>query len=215
MDGVPPLVSPYVLNGSWLFLRHIFGKGRVQKKKTVIKRSGWPLWGGKGGSPPLSLTTSICENFDPFLSVIKQQNNPKCGNLSRNFHIILTALGEGRGGSTQSVSLTAFSQFFFWTLPLVIFTFFRLTLTPKGWCPSWWPEVMIETILKKRISFLWRCGEAYQKFKLFIWPQKVICIFQSIERLFLLWKQFFRKPFRGCFKRSNRTGKVFERLNKC
>ena len=66
-----------------------------------------------GGSPPLSLTTSICENFDPFLSFIKRQNNPKYGNLSRNFHIFLTASGEGRGGSTQAVSLTAFSQFFF------------------------------------------------------------------------------------------------------
>ena len=31
-----------------------------------------------------------------------------------NFHIFLTALGEGEGGgSTQAVSLTAFSQFFF------------------------------------------------------------------------------------------------------
>ena len=69
--------------------------------------------GGEGGSPPLSLTTSICENFDPFLSFIKRQNNPKYGNLSRNFHIFLTASGEGRGGSTQAVSLTAFSQFFF------------------------------------------------------------------------------------------------------
>ena len=86
-------------------------KGRV-KKKTGKKRSGWPLWGW-GGSPPLSLTTSICENFDPNLSFIKRQNNPKYGNLSRNFHIFLTASGEGRGGSTQAVSLTAFSQFFF------------------------------------------------------------------------------------------------------
>ena len=31
----------------------------------------------------------------------------------RNFYIYLTALGEVRGGSTQAVSLTAFSQFFF------------------------------------------------------------------------------------------------------
>ena len=28
-------------------------------------------------------------------------------------------LGRGRGGSTQAVSLTAFSQFFFWPLPLI------------------------------------------------------------------------------------------------
>ena len=58
------------------------------------------------------LTTSICENLDPFLSFIKRQNNPKYDNLSRNFHIFLTASGEGRGGSTQAVRLTAFSQLF-------------------------------------------------------------------------------------------------------
>ena len=31
------------------------------------------------------------------------------------FHIFLTASGEGEGGSTQVVSLTAFSQFLFLT----------------------------------------------------------------------------------------------------
>ena len=83
------------------------------KKKNCEKAVRLTALGGEGGSPPLSLTTSICENFDPFLSFIKRQNNPKYGNLSRNFHIFLTASGEGRGGSTQAVSLTAFSQFFF------------------------------------------------------------------------------------------------------
>ena len=87
-------------------------KGRGQKKNCE-KAVRLTALGGEGGSPPLSLTTSICENFDPFLSFIKRQNNPKYGNLSRNFHIFLTASGEGRGGSTQAVSLTAFSQFFF------------------------------------------------------------------------------------------------------
>ena len=56
-------------------------------------------------------------NFDPFLSFIKWQNNPKYGNLSRNFHIYLIASGEGRGGSIQAVSLTAFSQYFFDAFP--------------------------------------------------------------------------------------------------
>ena len=83
------------------------GKG---SKKNWEKAVRLTALGGEGGSPPLSLTTSICENFDPFLSFIKRQNNPKYGNLSRNFHIFLTASGEG--GSTQAVSLTAFSQFF-------------------------------------------------------------------------------------------------------
>ena len=41
-------------------------------------------------------------------------NNPKYGNLSRKFHICLTAWGEG---STQAVSLTPFPSFL--TLPLL------------------------------------------------------------------------------------------------
>ena len=51
--------------------------------------------------------------------VIKWQNNPKYDNLSRIFHIFLTALGEGgrEGGSTQAVSLTAFYEFFFDAFP--------------------------------------------------------------------------------------------------
>ena len=90
---------------------NVIHKGRGQKKNCE-KAVRLTALGGEGGSPPLSLTTSICENFDPFLSFIKRQNNPKYGNLSRNFHIFLTASGEGRGGSTQAVSLTAFSVFF-------------------------------------------------------------------------------------------------------
>ena len=38
-----------------------------------------------GGSPPSSLTASICESFGPFFSFIKWQNNPKHDNLSRIF----------------------------------------------------------------------------------------------------------------------------------
>ena len=182
---------------SQIFIADSF-KGRVQKKK---------LW--KSGQENVKISRQVAI-FGVILSFYNGQKWVK---------IFTNRSGQAEGGwpplPPQSGQPDRFFPVFFWTLPLVIFTFFRLTLTPKGWCPSWWPEVMIETILKKRISFLWRCGEAYQKFKLFIWPQKVICIFQSIERLFLLWKQFFRKPFRGCFKRSNRTGKVFERLNKC
>ena len=78
-------------------------------KKTGKKRSGWPL--GGGGSPPSSLTASILWKFWPILSFIKWQNNPKYDNLSRIFHIFLTASREG--GLTQAVSLTAFYEFFF------------------------------------------------------------------------------------------------------
>ena len=52
------------------------------KKKNCEKAVRLTALGGEGGSPPLSLTTSICENVDPFLSFIKLQNNPKYGNLS-------------------------------------------------------------------------------------------------------------------------------------
>ena len=79
-------------------------------KKNWEKRSGRSLWGGGGSTPP-SQTASICENFDPFLSFIKWQNNPQYDNLSRNFYIYLTASGEGRVWG-QPKHLTAFSQFF-------------------------------------------------------------------------------------------------------
>ena len=40
-------------------------KGSI-KKKTSIKRSGWPLGGGRGGHPPPAWPLLFCENFDPF-----------------------------------------------------------------------------------------------------------------------------------------------------
>ena len=46
----------------------------------------------------MKLTCSLY--FDPFLSYIKRHNNPKYGNLSRNFHIYLTT-GEGGGWGGQ------------------------------------------------------------------------------------------------------------------
>ena len=73
------------------------------------------LWGGAGGHPTPSLTASIYENLDPFLSYIKRQNNPKHGNLSRNVHIYLTASGEGVNPSGQPDRL--FTVFFL-RLPL-------------------------------------------------------------------------------------------------
>ena len=83
-----------------------FPKGRRQKKngKEAVRLTAW------GGSPPSSLL--FCE----ILTFIKWQNNPKYDNLSRIFHIFLTASGEGEGGSSQAVSLTAFRSFFL-TLP--------------------------------------------------------------------------------------------------
>ena len=47
------------------------------------------------------MTETICENFDLFLSFLKWQNNPKYGNLARDFHIYLTASGEGVNPSGQ------------------------------------------------------------------------------------------------------------------
>ena len=95
---------------------------------------------------------------------LKWQTNPKYGNLSRNFRF---GGGEG-GGSTQAVSLTALSQFFFWRLPLVfstdqqIFDFCRsspTTLlyqrdvpTPSHW--SWrLPRVRINFLDSFSISY--------------------------------------------------------------
>ena len=51
---------------------------KLYKKTGKMVRDGFPL------------TASICENFGPFLSYIERQNNPKYGNLWRNFHIYLT-----------------------------------------------------------------------------------------------------------------------------
>ena len=61
----------------------------VIQKKTGKKRSGGPLGGGGGGHPPPAWPLLFCENFVPFFSFIKWQNNPKYDNLSKNFHIFL------------------------------------------------------------------------------------------------------------------------------
>ena len=107
----------------------------------------------KKRSPLLSLTASICENFDQFFSCIKRQNNPKYSNLSKKFHIYLTALGEGRGEGGQP-KRSAFSQFFFddfpnqtckmqmhwiWILMFVGFCY-DVEMQPQGGhtSSSWW-----------------------------------------------------------------------------
>ena len=58
------------------------------------------------------LTTSILWKFWPILPFIKWQNNPKYDNLSKNFHIFLTASGEG-GGSKPSGQPDRFIDVFF------------------------------------------------------------------------------------------------------
>ena len=72
-------------------------------KKNWEKAVRLTAWGGRG-SPPSSLTASICESFDPFFSFMKWQNNPIYDNLTRNFY----RFGGGGGG----VSLTTFPPFF-------------------------------------------------------------------------------------------------------
>ena len=67
-------------------------------------------FGVGGRSPPSSLTETICENVDPFLSFIKWQNNPKYGNVSRNFHIYLTAWGISNRASSSASSGTVSSS---------------------------------------------------------------------------------------------------------
>jgi hypothetical protein len=57
-----------------------------------LKKLLWPYGAGiregiKKKELGKSLTETICENLDPFLSFMKWQNNPRYGNLSRNFHI--------------------------------------------------------------------------------------------------------------------------------
>ena len=59
-----------------------------------------------------SLTASICENVDPFFSCIKRQNNPKYCNLSKKFHISLTASREGKGGQPKWSAWPLFPIFF-------------------------------------------------------------------------------------------------------
>ena len=60
-------------------------KGKYSTTKNCENAVRLTALGGRGGQPPPSLTASICKNLDPFLSYIKRQNNPKYGNLSRNF----------------------------------------------------------------------------------------------------------------------------------
>ena len=85
--------------------------------KTTVKNSQADRFRGAGGSPPPSLATSICENFDPFFSYIQRQNNLKYDNLSRIFYNYRTASGEGEGGVNPSGQPGRFFSFFFWRLP--------------------------------------------------------------------------------------------------
>ena len=128
------LLSPSYLYSMNLRIQNIPRLMEGVKKKTGKKRQADRLG---GGSPPSSLTASILWKFWPILSFIKWQNNPKYDNLSRIFYIFLTASGEGEGGSTQAVSLTAFSQFFFddFPYPIQIYISKKIlspTLCPKG-----------------------------------------------------------------------------------
>ena len=102
---------------------------RVGLKKNWEKAVRLTALGGRGDHPPLSLTTSICENFGPFLSFIKRQNNPKYGNLSRNFHIFLTASGEGVNPSGQPDCF--FPVFFFDHFPNAICNLHKCSLQFK------------------------------------------------------------------------------------
>ena len=79
-------------------------------KKKLKKRSGWPLGRGGGVTPPQPDRFYLW-NFWPIFVLYKTANNPKYGNLSRIFTFTWPLRGRG-GGSTQAVSLAAFSQFF-------------------------------------------------------------------------------------------------------
>ena len=81
--------------------------------QTVKKRSGWPL----GLSPPLPWSGQVNVKFLgklPYLGLFCHFIKDKMGqNFSHN------RSGQARGGwPPQAVSLTAFSPFFFWRLPL-------------------------------------------------------------------------------------------------
>ena len=83
---------------SWIFRRKRWNVLNPRKAKGAffnnknLCMSTWSGGGeGGGGDHPPSMTAFIYKNFDPFLSYIKRQNNPKYGNLSRNFHIYLAA----------------------------------------------------------------------------------------------------------------------------
>ena len=99
----------------WLQTLHDLDSSSDRKSvmsKNWEKAARLTALGGRGGHPSSSLTAFICENVDPFLSYIKLQNNPKYGNLSRNFHIYLTASGEGRGGQPKRSAWPLFPIFF-------------------------------------------------------------------------------------------------------
>ena len=70
-----------------------------------------------GGSPPSSLTASILWKFWPIFIFIKWQNNPKYDNLSKNFHIFLTASGEGGAGRPKRSAWPLYRRFFFEYFP--------------------------------------------------------------------------------------------------
>ena len=107
-DGVENLFDESVgwgglRKGSW---QNSF-KGRHKEK--LWKTAVW----GVGGSPPPSLTASICEDFDPFLSYIKLQNNPKYGNFIMEIFTFTWPL-QGRGGGVNpSGQPDHFFSFFF------------------------------------------------------------------------------------------------------
>ena len=61
----------------------------------------------------VSLTASILENFGPIFVLHKTAKYPQIWQLVEKFSHLPDRFGGGRGGSTQAVSLTAFSQFFF------------------------------------------------------------------------------------------------------
>ena len=78
-------------------------------KKTGKTQSAWPLL--------------FLKILAPFLSYIKRQNTPKYGNLSRNFHIYLTASGEGgrEGGQPKRSAWPLFPSFLLLNVSLTSF----------------------------------------------------------------------------------------------
>ena len=97
---------------------HIWGYFAILKGKNMGKIFHIVSVRLGGLTPPPSPLTHIF----PF---IKWQNNPKYDNLSRNFHKWLTE----RGGSTVSVSLTAFYVFFTPSLSCICVFLFGYTNT--------------------------------------------------------------------------------------
>ena len=108
-----------------------------------------------GGSPPSSLTETICENFDPFLSFIKWKNNPKYGNLSRKFHIYpgLKKTVIYLGFVTASLTWLLFHRFFFEPFPF-------------KYCLDHWSTVEESQIFRFRWRW-WRWCKLYCDKKLY------------------------------------------------